>query len=736
MTGDRPESKVETNSKDHAVPGWNLLDLSKPDPKHTKAESRFIKPPVEPVTPPVKPPEQPPKPPVEPPTEPPKPPIEPPKPPIEPPKPPIEPPKPPVEPPKPPVEPPKPPVEPPKPPVEPPKPPVEPPKEQPKPPRLPSPSAYFDVPEFSDSPKKPPVKPERPLTADVPIVPALPTVPAGVPTSVQIVPEKKIDAGLPASPEQRQTSLVIQQLPEVPKPKVPTGVFTGQGADGARADRLYKENYSTGEHATPHHAHLISKTIGLNTDIDLVGTGKDRGMRGHQTEMVSPQDPFHVGQWKYDVPGKTIIAGHVSFKGTPGPLYELRKLGVHNGISDTVTLESADGKKTNYAFAGRTILKDPNDQEAWNKVFAPGNPDKKELVMVTCCGPVDSHGLHKWRLIVHLNEVQPQPNKAEKQSAKPSDAVPTPTNKEGTPEAVAKDAPAKDAAAKEAAAKEAAAKEAAAKEAAAREAAAKEAAAKESAAKEAAAKEAAAKEAAAKEAAAKEAAAKEAAAKEAAAIEAAAKEAPAPVAPAPTPDAVGHDPHNSLSVIGGSNGTRFKFDFNRNKNNSLTAEIGGEPGHISYGTFGPNFSLINKDNTKLNAGLRIGHGTGLMSGTELPYGGVNGLTISGNAVFGQRLGRDTSWYLGGAFGAHPGNKDIGYQMAAETGFVQRAGRFSLRAGIQESKVDGFSASTYGIGGISYRADKNTQFDLTMHKSLTPQSGSGSDKMFFGVRHSF
>lgn len=727
MTGDRlesPESKIDAKSQ-NIFAGWNLLELSKPDLKKAKAESRFVKPPVEPVPikPPVEPPKEPPKPPIEPPKPPVEPPIEPPKPPVEPPK---EPPKPPVKPPKPPVEPPKPPVEPPKPPVEPPSPPVEP----PKPPRIlrPSPSAFFEVPEFTDASKKPPVKPEPPLKADVPIVPALPVVPTGIPTAVQIVPEKKIDPGLPANPEQRQTSLIIQQLPEQPVPVIPTfptptGVFTGQGRDSARADRIYRDNYSTGERATPNHAHLISKAIGLNVDIDLVGTGKDRKMKAHQTEMVAPRDPHHIGQWKYDVPGKTILAGHVSFKGTPGPMYELRKLGVHNGISDTVTLESADGKKTNYVFAGRTILKDPHDQETWKKVFAPGNPDKKELVMVTCCGPVDSNGLHKWRLIVHLREAKTQPKpgaqsqpKAESQTepkaeTQPEPASDTAANPARAANQTATDAPKETAVTPDAAAKDAAAKESAAKAAAEKEAAEREAAAKATAEKEAATKAAADKEAAAKA-----------------------------TQPTPSADVAQHEPQNTFRATTSSSGTRIRFDFNRNKNNSLTAEIGGEPGRISYGTFGPNFSLINKDKTKLDASLRLGYGNSLMPNTDLPYGGVPGLTISGQAVFGQRVGRDTSLYLGGAFGAHPGNKDIGYQFAAETGVVQRVGRFSLRAGLQESKVDGFAATTYGIGGISYRADKNTAFDLTLHKRLTNASGSGSrsgsDTLFFGVRHSF
>lgn len=735
MTGDRPESKVDAKSHDQ-VAGWNLLDLTKPDSKKAKAETRFVKPPVEPVpVKPPKPPIEPPKPPVEPPVEPPKPPIEPPEPPkppvVEPPKPPVEPPK---EPPKPPVEPPKPPVEPPKPPVEPPKPPVEPPVEPPKPPRVlrPSPSAFFEVPEFSDVPKKP-LKPVPPLTADVPIVPALPMVPTGVPTAVQIVPETKIDAGLPSAPEQRQTSLTIQQLPEQPTPVIPTfptptGVFTGQGRDNARAERIYKENYSTGEHATPNHAHLVSKAIGLNVDIDLVGTGKDRGMKSHQTEMVSPKDPYHVGQWKYNVPGKTILAGHVSFKGTPGPMYELRKLGVHNGVSDTVTLESADGKKTNYVFAGRTILKDPNDIETWKKVFAPGNPNNKELVMVTCCGPVDSNGLHKWRLIVHLNEVKPQakpeaqPAKPEAQPAKPEVQ---PTKPEASP-AKLEAQPAKPEA------------QPAKPEASHAKLEAQPAKPEASPAKPEAqpAKPSADAIVAPQKT---DGVTDEAAAKEAAAKEAAAKEAATPSS-AEAGDATQHDPKNSLKVTTSSSGTRIRFDFNRDKNNSLTAEIGGDPGRFSYGTFGPNFSLINKDNTKLNANLRIGYGNSLMPTTELPYGGVPGLTISGQAVFGQRLGRDTTLYLGGAFGAHPGNKDIGYQLAGEAGVVQRVGRFSLRAGLQESKVDGFAATTYGIGGISYRADKNTTFDLTVHKRLMNQSGagsrSGSDTVFFGVRHSF
>jgi len=217
----------------------------------------------------------------------------------------------------------------------------------------------------------------------------------------------------PVIPEEHTSTRDITVSNPQPKdpgktPPPPPGVFTGQGGDGPGMERKYKRLYTSGKYSA--HAgeeSLTAPSIGLNhIKVNPVGTGAEMHLKGHRTEMVAPKQATHLGEWKHKVRGKTIIDGHVSFHETPGPLYKLADLGVHDGKPDQVVLEGKDGKKHTYEYVSHDIIKDPKDKNVWKKVFAKGDPENPQLVLVSCTGPVSSRGLHAWRIVDYLKEVK------------------------------------------------------------------------------------------------------------------------------------------------------------------------------------------------------------------------------------------------------------------------------------------------------------------------------------------
>jgi hypothetical protein len=217
------------------------------------------------------------------------------------------------------------------------------------------------------------------------------------------------------------------EAPPPASPEVPTGVFTGLHTKHQTSmQEKYRHDYTVPK-AGPHQENLSAPSIGLNrVPIEKVGTGAEEHhfAAKHSGDMVPPRDPFHLGEWKHEIPGKTVIAGHVAFGSNPGPLYNLSHLGIHHGRPDQVTLDSGNGQKTVYTYSNSEIVKDPKDQHAWNRIFAPGDPAHPKLVLVTCTGPLisahdvhrepalkGSQGLHKWRLVSYLDGQPPKPEK-------------------------------------------------------------------------------------------------------------------------------------------------------------------------------------------------------------------------------------------------------------------------------------------------------------------------------------
>lgn len=586
----------------------------------------------------------------------------------------------------------------------------------------------------SKTPEEPPLVPPpleplplKPSTPDVPVVP--PVVPPKQlvpPPDVQIPPTKTTtvppkDVPPPTHPSTPPHDTVPPKTPPG-HPKIPTNVFTGQGSSHSQEvmESKYKAIYGEGKQGTGPFEHLICDELGeksgahkgpLVLDVEPVGTGKDRGMKHHQTEMVAPKDPMHAGIWKYsdaEVTGKTIIVGHVVFKGTPGPFYKLHDLGVHNGTPDRVTLADTHGHKTTYQFSGREIVKNPDDQKVWNRVFGSGDPKHKELELITCAGPVD-HGVHKWRLIDHLTEVKsadsassPRVKKIAAEVSNPKAVIP------GAVEAAVSSpvvAPKSEAAPMKADATDG----------------------KSSLPADSG----------------------KLATPVQGLVEQASTRTETVVNPASTPthtessverpaalDAAQSkvvQPSVEVSTVsspGQPLGARITFDNTfKHAHGSMTGtsmELGGDLGNgkISYLTAGPNFTFVNNDTNIVRANLKLGIGTGsdLLS-TDLPERGLDRLSIStqfdathrlnsGTAAFG-----DTSAYFAGAFGV--GTR--GTQELLETGLEQYNGHLLLRAGVQASKDRNAPIGTYGVLGATYNSGRYF-VGATVEQPLNAQSG--------------
>jgi len=569
-----------------------------------------------------------------------------------------------------------------------------------------------------------PVTPLQPVTGDAPVIPNAPPSPSRIPTHLTEVQEYQAHFGPPTLPEQKPAALTIQHIPDLPEPKVPrfetpTGVWTGQGIRDAAFEAKYKAEFSSGKHTSNHHEHLLSDAIGLKVDVDQVGTGKDRGWTKHATEMVIG-DPFHAGQWHHEGPGNTVIAAHVSFKGNPGPFAELRNLGMHgHGAKDTVTLESADGKRTTYAYSDRTILKDPHDQKTWDKVFAPGDPEHKQLHLVTCCGPLDSHGLYKWRLIVELNEVKPHDANALAPGAKHFDLThKDATTPLSTPRPVDATTPLTNSKPIDATTPLTNSKPIDATTPLTN-----------SKPIDATTPLTTSKP-----------------------IDATTPltnskpiDATSPLSTSTPVDATTpHQSANSIDVITtAANGvtpqTRIIYDSRRAHGNlsGISAELGADQNGLSYAAVGPNFTFQH-DRTIATANLRLGLGTGhLIQSADLPIRGTSGVSLSSQFVVAQQLTDNTRVYAGGALGFQPGNH-IGYQGFLETGVTHNFRKLGVGAAYQESKVDGFSPTSYAVLRASYHLTKSTDLELTAGKRLSHQSGdsSGSSTLFFGASHRF
>ena len=804
MTGDRSISQPGSVEKEHN-PQLNLLDIGATKSSITRVGD------TEPVTkptiptggeptkppelPPSKPPEQPPaKPPEQPPAKPPE------KPPTEPTKPPEQPPAKPPE--KPPTEPTKPPA---KPPGEPTKPPEKPPGEPTQPPHPPerrreaAPVGYLELPDFAPRHhKEPPRTTEVPPTKiDIPptkidIPPTKIDVP---PTKIDIppikvdIPPPKVDLPpvippvvrtpepIPIKPiplEPPHMPPLRPSEPHLPGHKPPTGVFTGSGDVGKNAAQVYANKFGSGHEMSAHHEHLIAPKIGLKVDVDAVGTGKDAGRHMHQTEMVTPKEHDHLGQWKYDVPGKMIIAGHVKYHGEPGPMFKLRELGVHDGVKDTVVIEGADGKRTTYEYAGRTILKDPHDQKTWDKVFAPGDPEHKQLTLVTCAGPVDRHGLHQWRLIVNLNEV--------KDKAAPASTSKHETERTGTAAAVRSDAaPKKEvegSAATAAARNDAAPKkevEGSATMAAARNDAAPKKEAEGSATTAAARNDAAPKKevegSATTTTARSDAAPKQDVQRSATtgtgqsdataaqgakadtssgalprvenATQQPVKEVAAPAKkdePSAEPEAHPQPRVDVISNAGpGTHGpqTRFIYTHPLEKQGALTGitgELATTGDHLSYGQVGPNFSFL-RDNDKytLDSKIRLGYASGdhLFRSSNIPLQGLRGTTLSGQLVGTDRISDSTRLYAGGGAGYN-------FDQRLKQGFVEAGAqhlvndKLVLRAGLQASVADHYGVGTYAVTGVQWRPNKNTSFGLDVDQPISGRSSKSPTVFLSGT----
>jgi hypothetical protein len=252
-----------------------------------------------------------------------------------------------------------------------------------------------------------------PPEVKTPIVPTTETPPPIVktPQIPELLPTP------PVIPEDRSLTKLITVTTPKPKdpgivPPPPTDILTGEGR-GSHRHATYSSLY-TDKHRSRNIAHagqvsLSADEIGLyNVPVEAVGNGADRK---HPSAMV-PAHPFTLASWKYEIPGKEVMIGHINYNHNPGPLEKLDQLGIHNGHRDKVTITGADGKKTTYEFDHNKTI-DPNENKDWvSKVFAPGNPELKELVLVSCHGKFDRYTRHYAdKFVVYMHEVKEKDSK-------------------------------------------------------------------------------------------------------------------------------------------------------------------------------------------------------------------------------------------------------------------------------------------------------------------------------------
>lgn len=195
-----------------------------------------------------------------------------------------------------------------------------------------------------------------------------------------------------------------EHIPPIPKP--PTGVFTGSSGNVSKETiEREKKAYRDGRYVMPGHTSIEIPSMGLRDEVLPVGTGAQEHRKDHLTEMVTPADPHKVGEWP-QLPGKRVLDGHITIKGKPGPFYDMAAAGIHNGVRDIATVKNPDGTSSRYEYGWSEKTTNPHDQKLWNRIFSAGDPKNSELITITCTGPVDVHGFHEHRLIVHWRKIQ------------------------------------------------------------------------------------------------------------------------------------------------------------------------------------------------------------------------------------------------------------------------------------------------------------------------------------------
>ncbi len=633
----------------------------------------------------------------------------------------------------------------------------------PPPPHHPPVQKTPDVPVKPEIPVVPPVvpPPHVPPLEPPPPIPKIPTVPEQhTPVVPPIVPPvvphpDKPHGDIPPPVVPPPVVPPVHVPPHTPLHPPPTGVFTGQGGvhSKSESEQAYNVLYSAGKQASAHHMHLISEALGqtdaagkrtaLHVDIDMVGTGKDMGLKKHQTEMVAPRDPFHAGEWKYSDPektGKTIIAAHVSYNHKPGPFYDLHNLGIHNGVRDQVSIEGADGKKTTYEFTGREVIKNPQDQKVWDRVFAPGDPKHKELELLTCAGPV-VHGVHKWRLIDHLREVQPKdaghtdkamkplaPTDAAKASAgdgnvtSPPGSSSTPRGRETLPPSAAHIESGKPATLAPVPTVDASGTRGDAQSTKQEIPPAHTAVTAPDIAPAVKAAPAPEHSPVASE-------------NVPAHSVAAPVTVPADLPASSAPAKIEHSPLNSFDAVttsapGSAPQTRLIFDHQfAHPHGSLTGaslELGGtiQDGKVSYLTAGPNFTFLNNNRDIVRGNLKLGYGMSDFVSADFSHRGLDRWSVSSQFDATHRLGtgtsrlRDTSAYL--AAGLSIGTN--GSQELLEGGLEQYVGKnLLLRVGVHGAKYKDAPVGGYGVFGAAYSTG-NFFIGVTAEQPLNPQPG--------------
>ena len=228
-------------------------------------------------------------------------------------------------------------------------------------------------------------------TLPVPITPVFVTPPGEV--TIPNLPKTEIVIPDPIVPIDQTVVRIIKETP--PTHNVPPDILTGDSPKGRHGGPRY-DQASAGQES------LTAPAIGLNhARIDHIATS--------ETKPLKPEHPYALAEAD-GVPNhdKTVIAAHVTYNGS-APFLHLDKLVSDyekKGVRDEVTIDTPEGKTT-YKYDHKEIVKNPKTHKDWlYRAFASGNPDSKELVLVTCTGEFDSKIRHyKDKLVVYLRDV-------------------------------------------------------------------------------------------------------------------------------------------------------------------------------------------------------------------------------------------------------------------------------------------------------------------------------------------
>lgn len=139
---------------------------------------------------------------------------------------------------------------------------------------------------------------------------------------------------------------------------------------------------------------LTVDSVGISTELETLGLLSDGSLATpDNTDLAG----WYGGGVKPGAVGPAIIAGHVSWNGTPSVFFKLSEI----VVGDQVTVAQADGKEVNFKVT--RVEQYPKDEFPTLKVY--GNTATPQLRLITCGGDFDTSSGHFYDNIVVYAEM-------------------------------------------------------------------------------------------------------------------------------------------------------------------------------------------------------------------------------------------------------------------------------------------------------------------------------------------